>query len=42
MEEMALELLEDYEDAADFEVLKAEETMYYDDNRKSRLKRQFR
>jgi PHD/YefM family antitoxin component YafN of YafNO toxin-antitoxin module len=36
--EALMELLEDYEDAADFEVLKAEETLDYDDYRKSRLK----
>jgi len=36
--EALMELLEDYEDAADFEVLKTEETLNYDDYRKSRLK----
>ena len=36
--EEVIELLEDYEDAVDFEVLKAEETMDYEEYRKSRLK----
>ncbi len=36
--EAVIELLEDYEDAVDFEVLKAEETMDYEEYRKSRLK----
>jgi len=33
-----IEMLEDYEDAVDFEVLKTEETMDYEEYRKSRLK----
>jgi len=36
--EALIEMLEDYEDAVDFEVLKTEETMYYEEYRKSRLK----
>jgi len=36
--EAVIELLEDYEDAVEFEVLKAEETMDYEEYRKSRLK----
>ena len=36
--EAVIELLEDYEDAVDFEVLKAEETRDYEEYRKSRLK----
>jgi len=34
-----MEMLEDYEDAEDFEVLKNEETIDYEEYRKSRLKR---
>jgi len=34
-----MEMLEDYEDAKDFEVLKNEETIDYEEYRKSRLKR---
>jgi len=34
-----MEMLEDYEDAADFEALKTEETIDYEEYRKSRLKR---
>ena len=34
-----MEMLEDYEDAEDFEVLKNEETINYEEYRKSRLKR---
>ena len=34
-----IEMLEDYEDAEDFEVLKDEETIDYEEYRKSRLKR---
>ena len=33
-----IEMLEDYEDAVDFGVLKTEETMDYEEYRKSRLK----
>ena len=33
-----IEMLEDYEDAVDFDVLKTEETMDYEEYRKSRLK----
>ncbi|MHC1624191.1 MAG: hypothetical protein ACXQTR_06350 [Candidatus Methanospirareceae archaeon] len=36
--EALIVMLEDYEDAADFEVLKTEETMDYEEYRKSRLK----
>ena len=36
--EAVIELLEDYEDAVDFEVLKTEETMDYEEYRKIRLK----
>jgi hypothetical protein len=36
--EALIEMLEDYEDAVDFEVLKTEETMDYEEYRKSRLK----
>jgi len=36
--EALIVMLEDYEDAADFEVLKTEETMDYKEYRKSRLK----
>ena len=36
--EALIVILEDYEDAADFEVLKTEETMDYEKYRKSRLK----
>jgi hypothetical protein len=36
--EAVIELLEDYEDAVDFEVLKTEETMDYEEYRTSRLK----
>jgi len=35
-----MEMLEDYEDAEDFEVLKNEETIDYEEYRKSRLKRE--
>ena len=34
-----MEMLEEYEDAEDFEVLKNEETIDYEEYRKSRLKR---
>jgi len=34
-----MEMLEDYEDTEDFEVLKNEETIDYEEYRKSRLKR---
>ena len=37
--EALMEMLEDYEDAEDFEVLKNEETIDYEEYRKSRLKR---
>ena len=33
-----IEMLEDYEDVMDFDVLKSEETMDYEEYRKSRLK----
>ena len=36
--EAVMEMLEDYEDAMDFEVLKTEETMDYEDYRRHRLK----
>jgi PHD/YefM family antitoxin component YafN of YafNO toxin-antitoxin module len=36
--EALMEMLEDYEDAVDFEVLKTEETMDYEEYRRSRLK----
>ena len=36
--EAVIEALEDYEDAVDFEVLKTEETIDYEEYRKSRLK----
>ena len=36
--EALIEMLEDYEDALDFDVLKTEETMDYDEYRKTRLK----
>ncbi|CAD6491365.1 MAG: hypothetical protein CHKLHMKO_00584 [Candidatus Argoarchaeum ethanivorans] len=36
--EAVMEALEDYEDAVDFEVLKTEETIDYEEYRKSRLK----
>jgi Elongation factor P (EF-P) OB domain. len=36
--EALIVMLEDYEDAADFEVLKTEETIDYEKYRKSRLK----
>jgi hypothetical protein len=36
--EALMEVLEDYEDAVDFEVLKTEETMDYENYRRSRLK----
>jgi len=36
--EALIVMLEDYEDAVDFEVLKTEETMDYEEYRKSRLK----
>ena len=36
--EAVIEMLEDCEDAVDFEVLKTEETMDYEEYRKSRLK----
>ena len=37
-----MEMLEEYEDAEDFEVLKNEETIDYEEYRKSRLKRDVR
>ena len=37
--EALMEMLEDYEDVEDFEVLKNEETIDYEEYRKSRLKR---
>ena len=40
--EALMEMLEDYEDAEDFEVLKNEETIDYEEYRKSRLKRDVR
>ncbi|RZN44123.1 MAG: hypothetical protein EFT35_00555 [Methanophagales archaeon ANME-1-THS] len=40
--EALMELLEDYEDTTDFELLKTEETMDYEDYRKSRLKQDVR
>jgi PHD/YefM family antitoxin component YafN of YafNO toxin-antitoxin module len=36
--EALMEMLEDYEDAVDFEVLKTEETRDYEEYRRSRLK----
>jgi len=36
--EALMEMLEDYEDSVDFEVLKTEETMDYEEYRRSRLK----
>ncbi|MCD6145306.1 MAG: hypothetical protein ACXQS5_01390 [Candidatus Methanospirareceae archaeon] len=36
--EAVMEMLEDYEDAMDFEVLKTEETMDYEEYRRRRLK----
>jgi len=36
--EAVMEMLEDYEDAMDFEVLKTEETMDYEEYRRCRLK----
>ena len=35
--EAVMEMLEDYEDAMDFEVLKTEETMDYEDYRRHRV-----
>ena len=36
--EALIEMLEDYEDAVDFETLKTEETMDYEEYRKGRLR----
>jgi PHD/YefM family antitoxin component YafN of YafNO toxin-antitoxin module len=40
--EALMEMLEDYEDTADFELLKTEETIDYEEYRKSRLKQDVR